>query len=79
VYDAAGMPATRFESESVTATAGSGAFDCTVRASTFELGRAIAGRRTVAEIASYEWTPEPRPDRVLALPIFTPPAAPLGE
>ena len=79
VYDTAGMPATRFESESVTATAGTGVLDCTVRASTFELGRAIVGRRTVAEIAAYEWTPEPRPDRVLALPIFTPPAVSLGE
>ena len=79
VYDAAGMPATRFESDAVTATAGTGVVDATVRASTFELGRAIAGRRTVAEIAGYEWTPEPRPDRLLALPLFTPAVRSLGE
>jgi uncharacterized protein (TIGR03083 family) len=79
VYDAAGMPATRYESDAVTATAGTGAVDTTVRASTFELGRAIAGRRTVVEIAGYEWTPEPRPERVLALPLFTPPVRSLGE
>jgi uncharacterized protein (TIGR03083 family) len=79
VYDTAGTGATRFESEAVTATAGTGPLDATVRASTFELGRAIAGRRTVAEIAAYEWSPEPRPERVLALPFFTPPATSLGE
>jgi Mycothiol maleylpyruvate isomerase N-terminal domain len=79
VYDDAGTPATRFESEAVAAIAGTGALDTTVRASTFELGRAIAGRRTVAEVAAYEWTPEPRPDRVLALPLFRPPAQSLGE
>jgi uncharacterized protein (TIGR03083 family) len=79
VYDDTGTPATRFESEAVVATAGTGALDATVRASTFELGRAIAGRRTVAEIAAYEWTPEPRPDRVLALPFFRAPAQSLGE
>jgi uncharacterized protein (TIGR03083 family) len=79
VYDASGTPATRFESEAVVATAGTGGLDCTLRASTFELGRAIAGRRTVAEIAAYEWTPEPHPERVLALPFFTPPPISLGE
>jgi uncharacterized protein (TIGR03083 family) len=79
IYDDAGQPATRFESEAVAATAGSGAVDATVRASTFELARAIAGRRTVAEIAAYDWTPEPHADRVLALPFFTPPPVSLGE
>lgn len=79
VYDTAGTPSTRFESDTVAATAGTGEPDATVRASTFELGRAIAGRRTLAEIAAYDWTPEPHPERVLALPFFTPPAVSLGE
>jgi hypothetical protein len=79
LYDDTGAAATRFESEAVVATAGRGTVDATVRASTFELGRAIAGRRTLAEIAAYEWTPEPLPDRVLALPFFQPPERSLGE
>jgi uncharacterized protein (TIGR03083 family) len=79
IYDAAGDPAVHFVSEAVSATAGSGAVDATVRASTFELGRAIAGRRTVDEIGAYEWTPAPRPERLLALPFFTPPPVSLRE
>jgi uncharacterized protein (TIGR03083 family) len=79
IYDAAAESAVRFESESVTATAGRGAIDATVRASTFELGRAIVGRRTTAEIAAYEWTPAARPERLLAIPIFTAPQVSLGE
>jgi uncharacterized protein (TIGR03083 family) len=79
VFDAAGQPALAVESDAVTGTAGSGTPDTTVRASTFELARAIAGRRTIAEIVAYEWTPEARPERLLALPFFTPAQTSLGE
>lgn len=79
IYDATGAPATRFESEAVSATAGAGAVDATVRASTFELGRAIAGRRTIAEISAYEWSPAACPERLLAIPIFAAPSRSLSE
>jgi uncharacterized protein (TIGR03083 family) len=79
VYDGAGEPAVRFESEAVVETAGAGPVAATVRASTFELGRAIAGRRTVAEITAFDWTPRPQSERLLALPPFTPPAVSLAE
>ena len=79
LYDAAGEPALGFESETVSATAGSGAVDATVRASTFEFARAITGRRTLAEIAAYDWTPHTRAERLLAIPFFTAPQVSLGE
>jgi flavin-binding protein dodecin len=79
VYDEAGDPAVRFESEAVAATAGRAPVDVTVRASTFELGRAIVGRRTVAEITAYDWTPTARPERLLVLPLFTARQVSLGE
>jgi uncharacterized protein (TIGR03083 family) len=78
-YDGAGDPALRIESESIAITAGTGAVGGTVRASTFELGRAIVGRRTVGEIAAYEWTPSPCPERLLVLPLFTPRTTSLAE
>jgi uncharacterized protein (TIGR03083 family) len=78
-YDGAGDPALRIESEAIAMTAGTGAVGTTVRASTFELGRAIVGRRTVAEVAAYEWTPAACPERLLVLPIFTPRTESLAE
>jgi len=45
----------------------------------FALGRAIVGRRTIAEIAAYEWTPTACPERLLVLPIFTPRSVSLEE
>jgi hypothetical protein len=79
LYDAAGLPATRFECEAFSANAGSDPVDATVRASTFELGRAIAGRRTLDEISAYDWTPTAHPERLLAIDLFTPPERSLSE
>jgi hypothetical protein len=79
MYDGAGDPALRFEREAVVETAGRGPVTATVRASTFELGRAIAGRRTIAEINAYDWTPAAQPERLLALPLFRPPEVSLSE
>ncbi|MDQ1466989.1 MAG: hypothetical protein QOH10_1404 [Actinomycetota bacterium] len=79
LFDAAGEPALGIESETVIATAGSGPVDATVRASTFECARAITGRRTLAEIAAYDWTPHARAERLLAIPFFTAPPVSLGE
>ena len=79
LYDGAGEPALRVESESIAMTAGTGAVGATVRASTFELGRAIVGRRTIAEVAAYEWAPTAFPERLLVLPIFTPRTVSLSE
>ena len=42
-----------------------------VRAPYFELFRATTGRRTEAEITSYEWEPAPDLDMILAAPFFT--------
>jgi uncharacterized protein (TIGR03083 family) len=78
-YDAAGEQPLRFEGETVRATAGTGEPVATVRAPTFELVRAITGRRTLAEIAAYEWEPEAQCDRVVALPLFTAAPTSLGE
>jgi uncharacterized protein (TIGR03083 family) len=79
IYDGAGDPALRVESETIAMTAGAGEVGATVRASTFELGRAIVGRRTVAEVAAYEWRPTACPERLLVLPIFTPRTESLAE
>jgi uncharacterized protein (TIGR03083 family) len=79
VYDGAGDPALRIESESIAMTAGAGPVGATVRTTTFELGRAIVGRRTIPEVAAYEWLPTPCPERLLVLPSFTPRTESLAE
>jgi uncharacterized protein (TIGR03083 family) len=79
VYDEAGDTAVRIESESIAMNAGAGPVGATVRTSTFELGRAIVGRRTLAEVAAYDWAPTPSPKRLLVLPIFTPRTESLAE
>jgi uncharacterized protein (TIGR03083 family) len=79
VYDDRGEPAVRIVGDGFDAVAGSGEVQATVRASTFDLGRAIAGRRTLAEIAAFDWAPAPLPERLLVLETFRAPADSLGE
>jgi uncharacterized protein (TIGR03083 family) len=50
-----------------------------IEASRFELFRAVAGRRTEAEIASYDWDRDPEPRLLLGAEIFTMRTSSLGE
>jgi uncharacterized protein (TIGR03083 family) len=50
-----------------------------IAASRFELFRAVSGRRTPGEIASYGWDREPEPRLLLAAEIFTMRTTSLGE
>ncbi len=66
-----GAPAIRLRNELRDDVAGEGEPLVTVRAPYFELFRASTGRRTAAEMASYEWEPEPDAAMLLAAPFFT--------
>jgi hypothetical protein len=66
-----GAPAIRFTSERCDDVAGVGEPTAAVHAPYFELFRATTGRRTAAEITSYEWEPAPALDMILAAPFFT--------
>jgi uncharacterized protein (TIGR03083 family) len=74
-----GGPSMRFVTENGEIVAGAGDDPPTVTASRFELVRATSGRRSASEIASYTWDRDPMPERLLAAPIFTLRAEPLGE
>ena len=58
---AAELPPLRFETEDKSYTAGDGEPGATVRASRFELFRAMSGRRSPAQIAAYDWDGEAEP------------------
>jgi hypothetical protein len=79
VHDASSSPAIRYESEVETRIAGAGEPEVAVRASRFEFMRAMTGRRTADEIAAFEWFPEPRPELLVAAPLFQMRAESLGE
>jgi len=70
VRDASGAPAIRYESEIETRVAGVGEPEVTVRAPRFEFVRAMTGRRTAEEITAFEWSCEPRPELLVAAPLF---------
>jgi uncharacterized protein (TIGR03083 family) len=72
-------PAIRYVSEVGDAVAGAGAPVATVRAPFFELFRATTGRRTQAEIESYEWEPAPAVDQIIGATFFTLRSESLGE
>jgi uncharacterized protein (TIGR03083 family) len=74
-----GAPAIRFVTEQGEAVAGTGEPRATVRASRFELVRAITGRRTRAEMEAYGWEPEADPPMLLAAPFFAIRTESLGE
>jgi len=50
-----------------------------VRASEFELLRAMTGRRSVEQIEAYDWEGEPVVDRIVFVPMFHPLVDPLVE
>ena len=59
--------------------AGEGEPTATLRTSRFEIVRAAVGRRSLEEIAAWDWEGEPTPD-AFVLGMFSPPrATPLGE
>jgi uncharacterized protein (TIGR03083 family) len=51
----------------------------TLRASRFELLRAMTGRRSTTQVRSWDWTGEPDPARLLLAPFFRPPAQDVRE
>jgi uncharacterized protein (TIGR03083 family) len=68
----------RVETETTSATAGSGTRQVGVRADRYELVRTMTGRRSAEQIRAFDWDGEPMPD-LLVLPIFTPRPTPLVE
>ena len=72
-------PAICFVTEDGEETSGMGERVARVEASRFELFRAVAGRRTAAEIAGYAWDREPDPQLLLAADFFSLPERSLGE
>ena len=74
----AGIGPLRVEHEAGAATCGDGAPSATLRITRFELTRAVAGRRSPAQLEAYEWDGEARPDLLVLAP-FTPRRAALVE
>jgi uncharacterized protein (TIGR03083 family) len=75
----AGATAIRLVSEHDDDIAGTGEPRATVRATRYELLRAMTGRRSHDEIAAYEWEPAPDLELLLAAPFFTIRTTSLGE
>ncbi len=66
-----GAPLLLFVIDGEEQASGTGDVVARIGASRFELFRAVAGRRTAAEIARYEWSCEPTAELVLASEIFS--------
>jgi hypothetical protein len=58
---------------------GSGAPSAILRASRFELLRAMTGRRSQAQVRAFAWEGQADPERLLLAPFFQPPADDLVE
>jgi uncharacterized protein (TIGR03083 family) len=76
--DAAGAPAVAARHERGVTTFGTGEPAITVRISRFEFLRAVTGRRSLEQIAAYEWDGVVEP-ATLVLGLFTPRRTPLVE
>lgn len=76
--DAAEAGALRVETEAGPYTFGSGPPTETCATSRFDFVRASTGRRSVEQIAAWDWDGEPRPE-LLVMPIFVPRPDPLVE
>jgi uncharacterized protein (TIGR03083 family) len=76
--DNAGLPALRLETEQGEWTAGSGEPGAAVRASAFEVTRALAGRRSVRQIEGFSWEGDPAP-YIRVFSVFPPPDVDLVE
>ncbi|HZP28160.1 MAG TPA: maleylpyruvate isomerase family mycothiol-dependent enzyme, partial [Acidimicrobiia bacterium] len=57
----AGLPALRLVTDGDDVVAGAGEPAATVRAPRYELARAMAGRRSVAQVRAYAWEGDPEP------------------
>lgn len=57
----AGLPAVQLEGGSFSHTAGAGEPAATVRADSFELFRALSGRRSAAQVLGYDWDGDAAP------------------
>ncbi len=76
--DAAGLPALRVETEGLDRVLGNGDASITVRGDSYEIARALFGRRSIAQIAMFDWTGDPTPYLPL-FSVFTPRQTPLVE
>jgi uncharacterized protein (TIGR03083 family) len=74
-----GRPELSLVTEEGICVIGSGAPSATLRASRFELLRAMTGRRSQAQVRAFVWDGEPDPERLLLAPFFHPPAGDLVE
>lgn len=77
--DRDGRPELALVTEGGVCVVGSGEPSGTLRASRFELLRAMTGRRSEAQVRSYAWEGEPDPERLLLAPFFHPPKTDLVE
>jgi uncharacterized protein (TIGR03083 family) len=74
-----GRPELSLITEDGVCVVGSGAPSVTLRASRFELLRAMTGRRSHAQMQAFSWEGQPDPERLLLAPFFHPPADDLVE
>lgn len=58
---AAGLPAARFDGAAWSATVGEGEPSVTVRTAAQEVFRALAGRRSAAQVRAWDWSSDPEP------------------
>ncbi len=75
----AGLPAVRLEGDGWRYDAGEGEPDVTVRASSVEIFRGLAGRRSERQIRDWSWSGDPAPYLELLSPFGPPPAADVVE
>jgi uncharacterized protein (TIGR03083 family) len=59
--DAAGLPALRIQTQGFDRVLGTGDHGITVREDAFEIARALFGRRSLDQIAAFDWTADPTP------------------
>jgi uncharacterized protein (TIGR03083 family) len=78
LLDDAGVAPLRIITEDVDWTIGDGETGATVRVSSYELARAVLGRRSIDQIRGYEWDGDPEP-YLEHVPVFSPPASPIIE
>jgi len=69
----------RVEHDDGSVDLGEGEPRSTLRASRFEVGRAMAGRRSRAQMRAYDWQGDFEPDGLLMASFFVPPEADLVE
>lgn len=76
--DAAGLPPLRLETEGFDRVLGTGDAGTTVSGDSFEITRALFGRRSLDQIAAFEWSADPTP-YLPHFSFFTPRETPLIE